>query len=228
MEEILVQVKEVYKQFGASPALNGLSLNLAAHQQYAIQGPSGSGKSTLLYLLAGLDRPSAGEIWVAGANLAQLDDEAAARYRQKMVGLVFQFHFLLPTLTCLENIYLPARISGTPITKIAANVERLAVALEVEHCFSKFPYQLSGGEQQRINIIRALGLAPRLLLCDEPTGNLDSVNAQKVAALLAQLAQEQDMTLVVVTHDDAVASHFAHHLYLRDGRLVESLARPGE
>ena len=222
MEEILVQVKQVYKNFGSSLALNGLSLNLQAHQQYAIQGPSGSGKSTLLYLLAGLDQPTSGEITVGGINLANLNDEAAARYRQKMVGLVFQFHFLLPTLTCLENIYLPARISATPISDIAANVERLAVKLEVEHCLSKFPYQLSGGEQQRINIIRALALTPRLLLCDEPTGNLDSVNAQRVASLLGQLAQDKQMTLVVVTHDDAVASHYAHHLYLRDGRLVDA------
>ena len=226
MGEILVQVKQVYKNFGPSLALNGLSLDLQAHEQYAIQGPSGSGKSTLLYLLAGLDRPSAGEIVVAGKNLAQLDDEAAALYRQKMVGLVFQFHFLLPTLTCIENIYLPARISGVPVEGITANVERLAVRLEVEHCLSKFPYELSGGEQQRINIIRALALTPPLLLCDEPTGNLDSVNAQRVASLLAQLAQEKQMTLVVVTHDDAVASHFAHHLYLRDGQLVDRLA-PG-
>ena len=225
MPGTLVQVKQVYKSFGPSLALNGLSLNLAAHEQYAIQGPSGSGKSTLLYLLAGLDQPSAGEILVGGVNLATLNDEAAARYRQKMVGLVFQFHFLLPTLSCLENIYLPARISATPIQSITANVERLAVKLEVEHCLSKFPYQLSGGEQQRINIIRALALTPRLLLCDEPTGNLDSVNAQRVATMLAELAREKQMTLVVVTHDDAVASHYPHHLFLRDGQLVESLAK---
>jgi len=220
MSGALVEVRQVTKQFGTSWALNGLSLTLEPEKQYALQGPSGSGKSTLLYLLAGLDHPTAGEIIVDGQNLSYLD-ENAAYYRQQVVGLVFQFHFLLPTLNCLDNIYLPARISGTPVAKISGEVQALAQELEVEACLKKFPYQLSGGEQQRINIIRALSLSPRLLLCDEPTGNLDSANAQKVASLLAKLAAEKHMTLAVVTHDDAVASHFADRLYLRDGRLDE-------
>ncbi len=216
----LIKVSQVTKDFGKVRALNGLNIDFEPRKHYVIQGASGSGKSTLLYLLGGLDRPSSGSITVGGSNLSALNDEALAQYRNRFVGFVFQFHFLLPTMTCLDNILLPARIGGIDNSKLKSQMTELAQHLEVANCLSKYPFELSGGEQQRINIIRALSLRPKLLLCDEPTGNLDSHNGQRVTTLLKTLATEFGATLVIVTHDEKVASQFDHHVIMRDGTTI--------
>jgi ABC-type lipoprotein export system ATPase subunit len=218
----IVKINNVKKWFGNSPALNGVTLLLNAGEEYVIRGASGSGKSTLLYLLGGLDRPTDGEIIVNGKNLAKLTDQDLADYRNRYVGFVFQFHFLLPSMNCLENILLPARLGEGDISAITKNSLELAKLLKVEHCLTKFPFELSGGEQQRINIIRALSLKPKLLLCDEPTGNLDSENSQKVIQLLRTLAKEFGATLVVVTHDPIIAQNFSQKIYMKDGILAEN------
>lgn len=213
-----IHVDKVSKNFGQVQALKDVEMQLEQAGQYVIQGASGSGKSTLLYLLGGLDRPDEGKILVDGQDLAQLNDAAMAQFRNHWVGFVFQFHFLLPSMNCLNNALLPAKIGGAKVAEVEKRVQDLAQKLGVEHCLPKSPFELSGGEQQRVNIIRALSLRPKLLLCDEPTGNLDSENSLKVVELLKGLAQEFGSTLIVVTHDQMVVSHFAHRYVMKDGR----------
>lgn len=215
-----IEVTHLKKIYGKSIALKDVSLKMESGDHYCIQGASGSGKSTLLYLIGGLERPSSGEIKVEGRKLFTLDDEMLANYRNKFVGFVFQFHFLLPSMNCLDNILLPARIGDCYSNKIKNHVIALADNLMVTHCLKKFPFELSGGEQQRINLVRALSLSPKLLLCDEPTGNLDSVNSEKVISLLKDLSNLNKATLVVVTHDNGVAEKFGNRFFLKDGALA--------
>lgn len=218
-----IQVQNLKKNFGKVFALNGVSVNLEAGEQYAIQGSSGSGKSTLLYLLGGLDRPSEGTIEIDGRDLSKLNDEQMAKFRNSEVGFVFQFHFLLPSMNCLDNILLPAKIGGVSQTNLKNEVENLAERLKVSHCLKKYPFELSGGEQQRVNIIRALSLKPKILLCDEPTGNLDSENSMNVAQILKALALDFGSTLLVVTHDNIVAKEFDNQLFMKDGLMQDAL-----
>ena len=161
-----IEVTHLKKYYGKSNALNDVSLKMESGQHYCIQGASGSGKSTLLYLIGGLETPTSGEIKVDGNSLFSITDEKLAIYRNRFVGFVFQFHFLLPSMDCLDNILLPARIGDSYSQKIKKNVEDLAERLEVTHCLKKFPFELSGGEQQRINLVRALSLSPKLLLLE--------------------------------------------------------------
>ncbi len=220
METQLIKVHNLKRYYKKVKAVDGLSYVFEPGQEYAIQGSSGSGKSTLLYMLGGLDRPTDGIIEVGGNDLGQYSDDQLAIFRNRYVGFVFQFHFLLPSMTCLENILLPSKIGGLKGNLIEKKVVDLSQKLGVEHCLKKHPYEVSGGEQQRINIIRALSLGPKLLLCDEPTGNLDSENSQIVTELIRSLAKEYNSTLVVVTHDDNVASQFTNRIRIRDGRLL--------
>jgi lipoprotein-releasing system ATP-binding protein len=216
----LIQLSQVEKSFGTTKVLRGINLEVNHHESVAIRGASGSGKSTLLYLLGGLDRPTSGKVLVEGKNLSLFSDEELADFRNSYVGFVFQFHFLLSSMTCLDNILLPARIGGKSLPQIKKQATDLAEHLGVSHCLSKYPFEISGGEQQRVNIIRALSLRPKILLCDEPTGNLDSKNTEKVSTLLKNLAVEYGATLLVVTHDDRVASHFPRKIVIEDGQII--------
>ena len=215
-----IQIKDVSKTYGEQHALDQLSLSMELAEQYAIVGSSGSGKSTLLYMMGGLERPDTGKVVIDGKNLATLGDGPLAKFRNKSVGFIFQFHFLLPSITNIKNILLPCEIGGGDMTRVKKMTQELAEYLDVAHCLKKFPYQLSGGEQQRINIIRALSMRPQLLLCDEPTGNLDSENSSKVTELLKKLAKEFGATLIVVTHDRAIANSFNNKFVMKDGRLL--------
>ncbi len=216
----IIEVKNLTRIFGDFQALKEVSFTLKRGEHYAIEGASGSGKSTLLHLMGGLDRPTQGNISFCGKILGSFNDEELARYRNLNVGLVFQFHFLLPSMTALKNILLPSEIGGISNKKILEQTKSLAKELGVSHCLNKYPYKLSGGEQQRINILRAVSLRPPLLLCDEPTGNLDSHNSQKVSTLLRDLSTSIGATLVVVTHNKSVSSLFSHKIFMRDGRVV--------
>jgi ABC-type lipoprotein export system ATPase subunit len=216
----LIEVSNLRKVYGKSIALSDVSLKMEAGQHYCIQGASGSGKSTLLYLIGGLENCTSGEIKIEGRSLFGLNDESLAKYRNSYVGFVFQFHFLLPSMNCLDNILLPARIGDTYSKKIKGHVEKLAERLQITHCLKKYPFELSGGEQQRINLVRALSLSPKLLLCDEPTGNLDSANSEKVITLLKELSNLNHATLVVVTHDNGIAGKFSNKFFLKDGALA--------
>jgi ABC-type lipoprotein export system ATPase subunit len=215
-----IKVENIFKTFGDTQVLNGISFEIEEGQQVALQGMSGSGKSTLLYILGGLDTASSGKIEVDNKKIENLSDEELAVFRNKSVGFVFQFHFLLPSMNCIDNMLLPAKIGGFKIKLVKARILELAKRLGVDHCLKKYPFEISGGEQQRINIIRAISLKPKILLCDEPTGNLDSKNSQKVVDLLKEISAEHNTTLIVVTHGTAVASQFSRKITIEDGRII--------
>jgi lipoprotein-releasing system ATP-binding protein len=215
-----IRLENVEKSFGTTKVLRGINISIQERELVAIRGASGSGKSTLLYLLGGLDQPTSGTVMINQKNISLMGDEELAQFRNNNVGFVFQFHFLLPSMNCRDNILLPARIGAKSLPQVEADMVKLADILGVNHCLNKYPFEISGGEQQRVNIIRALSLRPKILLCDEPTGNLDSKNSEKVASLLKNLAAEFKATLLVVTHDDKVASYFPRKIVIEDGQII--------
>tara|TARA_B100000927_G_scaffold281362_1_gene266822 strand:- start:314 stop:982 length:669 start_codon:yes stop_codon:yes gene_type:complete len=222
MSQFAIVANEVKKSFTKTKVLRGVSFSLRKGEQYVIKGASGSGKSTLLYLLGGLDKPDSGIISIGNENINDLNDEELARFRNNKIGFVFQFHFLLSSMTCLENILLPLSLSQNKNqSKVQSFVRDVANLLGVEDCLGKMPYQLSGGQQQRINLIRAVSLHPEYLFCDEPTGSLDSVNTEIVCDFLFRLSDQLGLTLVTVTHDKNVASRFSNHLEMKDGQLTQ-------
>ncbi len=183
----------------------------------AIVGASGSGKSTLLGLLAGLDIPSAGEVRLDGLALASLDEDARAVQRGKLLGFVFQSFQLLPSLTALENVMLPLELAGAQASTVTAQGWLARVGLS--HRLKHYPKHLSGGEQQRVALARAFAPAPRLVLADEPTGNLDAATGQQIIDLMFELNAKEGTTLILVTHDEAIAARCGRTLHIRGGRL---------
>jgi putative ABC transport system ATP-binding protein len=205
-------------------AVDDVSFSIRRGDFAALLGPSGSGKSTLLNLLAGLDRLSAGSILVAGRDLGTMDSEALARYRRLTVGMIFQSFNLVPTMTLADNIELPLRFAETPRGERHNRVLELLTNVGLAHRASHKPPELSGGEQQRGAIARALANRPSVLLADEPTGNLDSRNGQEVMALLRDLNQKMGVTVLMVTHDPALAERYAgRSLHMADGKLVSTV-----
>jgi putative ABC transport system ATP-binding protein len=202
----------------AVDVLTDVSLEVPAGQFLAIAGPSGSGKSTLLGLIAGLDRPTAGRIEVDGVAVTELEEDALARFRLDHVGYVFQSFHLVPTLTALENVAVPLELGGDADAEARARalLAEVGLAERAHH----YPVQLSGGEQQRAAVARALARRPPLLLADEPTGNLDSATGKQIIDLLVGANRRLGRTLVLVTHDPALAGHADRVITLRDGRIV--------
>jgi putative ABC transport system ATP-binding protein len=198
--------------------LDGVSLEVAAGEVVAVTGPSGSGKSTLLGLLAGLDTPSAGSITVDGVEVTRLGEADLARFRRRTIGFVFQSYHLIPTLTAIENVAVPLELAGStqPLVTARRLLDEVGLAGRADH----YPAQLSGGEQQRVAIARAVALAPPVLLADEPTGNLDSATGGQIIDVLLALNRQRGSTLVLVTHDPALAARAGRAIALRDGRLV--------
>ncbi len=214
----LTEVTKVY-QGGVTGALSGVSLAIDHGEFTAIMGPSGSGKSTLLNLIAGLDRPSSGSVVVGGTDLGRLGEAGLARFRRDRVGFVFQFFHLLPNLTVLENVLIPAQLKS----RISAEAvgRRLLSQLGIDDVADRYPAKLSGGQQQRVAIARALINQPDLLLADEPTGALDTKSGDQVMTLLAQL-HEQGQTIVLVTHDAKLATRYAARVIsIMDGSVVD-------
>ena len=210
-------------------ALRGVDLQVTPAEFVAVMGPSGCGKSTLLYLLGGLDRPSGGEVIVAGRRMDTLSESARAVLRRQTVGLVFQAYNLIPNLTVADNVDLPGLLAGRSPAEAGQQRQMLLEALDIADKARAFHGELSGGEQQRVAIARALGNQPAVLLVDEPTGNLDSRSGGEVMALLRRFHQA-GQTIVLVTHDPKVASFAGRVIFMRDGRLVDeaSLAAPGD
>jgi putative ABC transport system ATP-binding protein len=197
-------------------AVRGIDLTISKGEFVAIVGPSGCGKSTLLNLLAGLDRATAGEVWLGGERIDQLSETALARMRRQKVGFVFQFFNLVPTLSAVENVELPLLLVGTRRTEARETATGLLSDLGLGDKYDAAPSQLSGGEQQRVALARALANTPDILLGDEPTGNLDSASAREVLALL-RAARDRGQTLLLVTHDSRVAAAADRIISLRDG-----------
>jgi putative ABC transport system ATP-binding protein len=198
--------------------LADVSFAIGAGEAVAVVGASGSGKTTLLGLLAGLDRPTTGEVWLDGSALSVLDEDARAALRARLLGFVFQSFQLLPSLTALENVMLPLELAGMddPEARARTWLDRVGLARRLGH----HPRQLSGGEQQRVAIARAFAGEPKLLMADEPTGNLDAATGRDVADLMFRLNREHGTTLILVTHDAALAARCPRRLSLEAGRLV--------
>jgi len=200
--------------------LKGIALTVKNNEFIAIEGPSGAGKSTLLHILGGLDNPTSGEVLFEGFSIQNLSDSERATFRNKRIGFVFQFYHLLPELNVLENVILPGLLKSWREKKAVVEYARsLLDNLGLDKRLSHRPNQLSGGEQQRVAIARALINKPDILLCDEPTGNLDSENGAKILTRLKKLHREDKMTIVMVTHDKEIAANADRVIYLKDGML---------
>ncbi len=206
---------------GPITVLHEVSFSLGAGESLAIVGPSGSGKTTLLGLCAGLDRPSGGEVALAGVSIGGLSEDQRARVRNEQVGFVFQNFQLIPTLTALENVLVPLELRGVNGRETEAQARALLERVGLGARTGHYPIQLSGGEQQRVALARAFINAPKILFCDEPTGNLDGATSHAMVDLIFGLNREQGTTLVLVTHDLELAKKCGRVLRLRDGRVVE-------
>lgn len=217
---LVLDVADVTKNYGARRVLDGVSFRVHAGQRVALTGPSGSGKTTLLNCLGGIDRPDAGSLTLRGLRIDQLDSNALAQLRREQVGTVFQFFHLLPTLSAAENVELPLQLLGVSPEERHARVGALLQRVGLAGRAAALPSQLSGGEQQRIAIARALIHRPALILADEPTGNLDSASGENILRLLRELTDETHTALVLVTHSEEAAAICHERVHLRDGRIV--------
>ncbi len=226
MSEVLLSargISKVYQQGeGELEILKSVDLDIYQGESLCILGASGAGKSTLLHILGTLDRPTAGQLFYRDENLLYKSDQELAQFRNQKMGFVFQFHHLLAEFTALENIMMPARIAGVAASDSRRRAEHLCEILGLQGRETHFPSQLSGGERQRVAVARALMRDPEVLFADEPTGNLDKDNCQKVQELFFELQQRLGLSLVVVTHDPQFASRFPRRLLMEDGRWVQS------
>jgi len=201
--------------------ISGVALQVAAGEFVALQGASGAGKSTLLHLLGGLDEPTRGEVLLAGENLYTMKEQRRSAVRNRLIGFVFQFFHLLPDFTAGENVMLPACIGGMQRKAARQRAEELLSQVGLADRLRHHPSQLSGGEQQRVAICRALVNEPALLLCDEPTGNLDSRTGQAIGELLRQLNKERGYTIIMATHSESVAAMAGRRWHIQDGSVRE-------
>ena len=219
----MIAVRSLAKSFitdqGRVDVLEGINLKIAAGERIAIVGASGAGKTTFMHLLGGLDQPSAGSVAFAGQDIFGYSAAELDAFRNRTIGFVFQFHQLLPEFTALENVMMPALIARVAIPEAKQQAEEILSAVGLQHRLGHKPGQLSGGEQQRVAIARSLVMTPKLLLADEPTGNLDSVTSDEILALLDHLHAERELTMVVVTHSEKVAAHMDRVVRMKDGRI---------
>jgi lipoprotein-releasing system ATP-binding protein len=225
MAETILRLENIRKELGLSKAIRqtiipNLSLEVMAGEFVAITGPSGSGKSTLLYIMGGLDRPTAGKVWLDGEAITDKNEAEMNRIRNEKIGFIYQFHFLLPEFNAVENVSMPMMINGRRSRKeIRERAMKLLDMVDMQNKYTNKPSQLSGGQQQRVAIARALANEPKILLGDEPTGNLDSRSANNVYQLFDRLNQELNQTVIVVTHDEEFANRARRRLHLVDGQI---------
>ena len=221
MGAVVLEAEGVVKAFAKDrqrvEALHGIDLKIHEGEFVAITGPSGSGKSSLLYLLGGLDRPSSGDIRIMGQSTPPMRDRDLARIRSRAIGFIFQFHFLMPELTALQNVLVPQLVAGVPRAEAEKRAKELLSEVELGHRLDHRPNELSGGEQQRVAIARALANRPALLLGDEPTGNLDTRTGETIYQLLRRYNQSTGQTIVLVTHNPELAQHADRIIEVVDG-----------
>jgi lipoprotein-releasing system ATP-binding protein len=223
--QTMITVNSLSKSFttdrGTVDVLKEISLDITAGARIAIVGSSGAGKTTFMHLLGGLDKPTSGSVKFADKDIFTYSASELDAFRNRTIGFVFQFHQLLPEFTALENVMMPALIARDALPEARKKAVAILSAVGLDHRLTHKPGQLSGGEQQRVAIARSLVMSPRLLLADEPTGNLDSVTSGEILALLDHLHEERDLTMVVVTHSEKVASHMDRIVRMVDGRMQD-------
>jgi putative ABC transport system ATP-binding protein len=220
----MIQLRDVHVTLSSAAGpvriLRGVNLDVDEGSSVSVVGPSGSGKSTLLAVIGGIERPTAGSVRIDGQDLGDLDEDALASFRGRQIGILFQAFHLIPTMTALENVAVPLELAGAGDAFDQAG-ERLA-EVGLSHRARHYPGQLSGGEQQRVALARALSNHPKLLLADEPTGNLDQATGREIIELLFRLQRERGMTLVLITHEPPLAARCSHQVRMADGRLHQA------
>jgi len=224
MEEIFIRVEGVSKSFkkgkGQVDVLKGVDLSISRGEMVALKGASGAGKSTLMHILGGLERPSHGRIFFDERDIYSMEDNSLSAFRNREIGFVFQFHHLLPEFTSLENVIMPALVGRESHERAKEKALSILDRVGLSHRLTHKPGELSGGEQQRVAIARALMMGPKVLLADEPTGNLDSKTGDEVFSMLAELNREMGITCIIVTHNESLASRLDRQFIIQDGRLV--------
>lgn len=216
----MLQVRNIVKQYGALTVVNDVSFDVHEREILSIVGPSGAGKSTLLHILGALDKPDSGTVTVKGTDMFSLGSRKQANFRNKNLGFVFQFHHLLPEFSALENVCMPLWIGGEDKKKAMVAATDILNIVGLGQRLDNKPSELSGGEQQRVAIARALVTKPAVILADEPTGNLDSANAQSIHELFVRLRNDLGQTFIMITHNDALAAMTDRVLTMRDGRIA--------
>lgn len=226
VEEKILSAKEIHRQFQTAsavvPVLKGVNLEVKKQETIAVTGASGVGKSTLLHILGGLDRPSSGEVWLKGMSLNDQSEKSLAIFRNKKIGFVFQFHYLLEDFSALENVMIPMMVSGKKKGEASGKAELLLGLVGLGDRMEHRPHQLSGGEQQRVAVARALANDPEIVLADEPSGNLDIGTGRKLHDLLFELNSAQHVTFLIATHNQELAERCSRHMAIVDGIIKES------
>lgn len=217
----LLQTTDIRRNYGKLPVLKGINLQIESGEVVSIVGASGAGKTTLLQILGTLDRPDAGELHIAGENVFSLNDRQLAKFRNERIGFVFQFNNLLPEFTALENVCLPGFIAGKEEQTVRQRAESLLGTLGLSHRLDNLPSQMSGGEQQRTAVARALINEPAIVFADEPSGNLDSRNAEDLHQLFFRLRDELGQTFIIVTHNETLAALADRKVTIRDGLISD-------
>lgn len=216
----LLVAKDLWKQYGPVSVLKGVSVEVKKSELVSIVGPSGAGKSTLLYIVSSLEKADKGEVFFEGQAITQLTENELAHYRNQKIGFVFQFHHLLPEFTAFENVCIPGWIAKMPSQQIHKKAESLLDFMGLADKMNKKPHSLSGGEQQRVAVARALLNSPALIFADEPTGNLDSENANALHQLFIRLRNEMNQSFLIVTHNESLASMSNRSLTMKDGKFL--------
>jgi lipoprotein-releasing system ATP-binding protein len=216
----LLVAKDIWKQYGPISVLKGVSLEVSRGELVSIVGPSGAGKSTLLYIVSSLEKADKGQVFFEGNDITQLSETALAHYRNQKIGFVFQFHHLLPEFTAIENVSIPGWIAKMPSKQIQQKASELLDFMGLSDKMDKKPHSLSGGEQQRVAVARALLNSPALIFADEPTGNLDSENANALHQLFIRLRNEMNQSFLIVTHNESLATMSNRSLIMKDGKFL--------